>query len=218
MHRIVRCFCAGLCLAIAAFALSAHGEEVEISIDKLPKAVVDAVKAKFKEAKIESAIQEKTSDGKTMYEVSLKHGGHNIDVSLTAEGKITISERELDAKDLPQPVAKTLADKYAKATFKRVEELTEDGKTTYEILLDTADKKTLEVIVDAQGKIVSAEDVTPQAAASADEKVEIDQLPKKVADAVKARFPGATIIVVSKATENGVVLYDIEMKLNFRKH
>jgi hypothetical protein len=50
------------------------------------------------------------------------------------------------------------------------------------------------------------------------EKIEPGRLPSKVADAVKARFPGATIVQVTKETENGEIVYDIEMTKNGKKH
>jgi hypothetical protein len=50
------------------------------------------------------------------------------------------------------------------------------------------------------------------------EKVEPGKLPTKVAEAVKARFPGATITQVTKELENGVVVYDVEMTRAGKKH
>ena len=40
-------------------------------------------------------------------------------------------------------------------------------------------------------------------------KVALDKVPKKVMDAVKARFPGAEITSVGKETVDGSVVYDI---------
>jgi len=54
--------------------------------------------------------------------------------------------------------------------------------------------------------------------AFAQEKVDPDKLPPKVAEALKARFPGAMITQVTKEMENGEVVYDIEMTKNGRKH
>src|SRR5262245_47395506 len=51
-----------------------------------------------------------------------------------------------------------------------------------------------------------------------EEKVAPDKLPQKVADVIKARFPGATITAAHKATEDGKVIYDIEMTKEGRKH
>jgi hypothetical protein len=50
------------------------------------------------------------------------------------------------------------------------------------------------------------------------EKLDPSKLPPKVAEAVKARFPGATITQVTKELENGVVVYDIEMTRGGKKH
>jgi len=52
----------------------------------------------------------------------------------------------------------------------------------------------------------------------AQEKVDASKLPPKVAEALKARFPGATITQVTKETENGEVIYDIEMTKDGKKH
>src|SRR4051794_38109114 len=56
------------------------------------------------------------------------------------------------------------------------------------------------------------------AAALAQEKIQPDKLPAKVADALKARFPGAMITQVTKEMENGEVIFDIEMTKDGKKH
>jgi peptidase YpeB-like protein len=50
------------------------------------------------------------------------------------------------------------------------------------------------------------------------EKLDPSKLPAKVADALKTRFPGSTITQVTKETENGEVVYDIEMTKDGKKH
>jgi uncharacterized membrane protein YkoI len=55
-------------------------------------------------------------------------------------------------------------------------------------------------------------------AGAADEKVPLDKVPAKVMEAVKARFPGAEITSVEKETEDGKVVYDIELKHKDRKY
>lgn len=138
-------------------ATSAQADEEKVPLDKLPKPVVDAVKTKFPGAEMKEAAKEEEK-GATIYEVSIKFKDSNIDVSLTPEGKIVSIEKEIVAKDLPKPVVQTLESKYAKATYKKVEEITKDDKITYEVLLVTADKKTLEVVLDPMGKIVETEE------------------------------------------------------------
>ncbi len=60
---------------------------------------------------------------------------------------------------MPKAVAKTLEDKYPKATYKIIEEVTKDDKIVhYEVELVTAEKKGYEVLVDPSGKIVKEEE------------------------------------------------------------
>lgn len=50
------------------------------------------------------------------------------------------------------------------------------------------------------------------------QKIAPDKLPEKVSAAIKARFPGAQITSAEKETENGKVVYDIELKHQGRKY
>lgn len=133
----------------------ARADEEKVPLDKVPKAVMDAVKAKFPGAQIQNAATEK-EEGKTVYELSLMYQKHHYDVTLTAEGKITDVEKQIDAKNLPKAVAQALETKYPKATYRRVEELSkgDDKVTAYEVLLVTTGKKTFEVELDPKGKII----------------------------------------------------------------
>src|SRR5438105_1127074 len=71
MRKLARWASAVVCMSFFALVLPAWAEEEDIPLDKLPKAVVEAVKAKFKGAELVSASEEKDADGKTTYEVML---------------------------------------------------------------------------------------------------------------------------------------------------
>jgi hypothetical protein len=142
------------CLLLVA-GIRADDEE-KVPLDKLPAKVTEAVKAKFEGAKLVSASKEKEND-KVVFEVQIEHKGSKIDVTLTPEGSITAIEKTIEAKDLPKPVAEALEAKYPKATYKIVEEITKGETITFEILLVTADKKTLEVTFDPKGKLLEEE-------------------------------------------------------------
>jgi uncharacterized membrane protein YkoI len=133
-----------------------EAKEEKVPLDKVPKAVLKAVKAKFKGAELVSASTEK-DNGKLVYEINLKHRDQKIDVSLTPDGKIVSIEKTIAVKDLPRPVTEAINSKYPKAEYKRAEEVTEDGKTSYEVLLVTAGKKKIEVVLDRDGKILKEE-------------------------------------------------------------
>ena len=159
---MIRLFCLASLLSLVAISAAWADDEEKVPLDKLPKAIVDAVKKKFPKAELVEASKE-TENGKTEYEVSIKDGGKSIDVTLTADGTITGLEKEIDAKDLPKAVIDALESKYPKATYKTVEEViaVKKGKETleyYEVELVTADNKTFEVEVTSNGKIKKTEE------------------------------------------------------------
>lgn len=150
-----------LMAAVTLLVLDApiRADEESVPIDKLPKAVLEAAKKRFPKAEVKGASKE-TEDKKTVYEVTLKEGGKNIDVTLTSEGKITLIEKQIDRKDLPKAVAATFDKKYPNAKYRIIEEVIKvaEGKETleyYEALLVTAGKKTFEVEVLPDGKFKS---------------------------------------------------------------
>jgi uncharacterized membrane protein YkoI len=142
-----------------AIGSTARAQEEKVPLDKVPAKVMAAVKDKFKDAEVLSASKE-VEEGKTLFEVQLKLNGQAHDVTLTEDGTIIEVEKEIAAKDLPRAVAEALQAKYPKATYKKVEEIAKEGKTLYEVLLDTADKKSWEVVLDPTGKLVETEDKT----------------------------------------------------------
>jgi uncharacterized membrane protein YkoI len=148
----------GVLVALAGLFLlaAARADEEKIPLDKLPKAVLDAVKDKYPGAELLGAEKE-DENGKTVYEVALKHKGQKLEATFKPDGTFVSVEKEIEAKDLPKAVADALEAKYPKATYKKVEEETEGDKVTYEVLLVTAEKKTVEVVLDPKGKILEEE-------------------------------------------------------------
>jgi len=161
MRRKVFWLGGGVAGVLVFLATAAHSQEENVPLDKVPKPVLEAVKARFQDAEVSGASKE-TEDGKLVYEITIKHKKQNIDVTLTPEGEILMIEKEIAAKDLPEKVSKALEDKYPKATYKIVEEIIKVEKKDeklayYEVLLVTSEKKTLEVQVNAEGKIINEE-------------------------------------------------------------
>jgi uncharacterized membrane protein YkoI len=158
MRRLRNGLMASIVLAVLVGMTARADEEKEgkVALDKVPKAVLDAVKAKFKGAELVSAGTEK-EEGKLVYEINLKHKGQKIDVTVTPDGKILSIEKAIAVNDLPRAVRVAIDSKYPKSTLKGPEEVTEGGKVSYEVLLVTADNKTVEVVLDPKGKIVKEE-------------------------------------------------------------
>jgi hypothetical protein len=162
MRVLIAWLVAGALLAIVASGQVARADEEKIPLDKVPKAVLDAVKARFAGAQLTGAEKE-VENGKTLYEIALKYNDHKIEAAFTPDGKLVEIEKQVPASDIPAAVRQALEIKYPNATFKMVEEVTKvtNGQETleyYEVLLETAQNKKFEVCVTAEGKITKEED------------------------------------------------------------
>ncbi|MCA1685889.1 MAG: PepSY-like domain-containing protein [Planctomycetia bacterium] len=144
-------------LGMALAVTGARADEEKVALDKVPRAVVDAVKAKFPGATIKQADKE-VEDGKTTYELGITHNGHSIDVSAKPDGTIVSVETEIKAADLPAAVSKAVKDKYPRGEIKKAEKVEEDGKTTYEVIVEKAPGKRMELVLDRSGKILEEEE------------------------------------------------------------
>ncbi len=144
-------------LGLSAMVVGARADEEKIPLDKVPAAVMKAVKAKFPKAEIKEAEKE-VEKGETTYEIELKEDGHEFEVSLKEDGTILEVEKQIPVKDLPKAVADAVMAKYPKGTIKKVEEVTKGEKTekTYEVVVSDGGKAR-EVLLDPTGKILKDE-------------------------------------------------------------
>jgi hypothetical protein len=144
-----------LLVAVVVWGGAARADDV--AVDKLPKSIVEAMKKRFPKGELTAASKSGEGD-KTTYEVTVKEGTLKADVNLTAAGAITGIEKQLAEADLPKAVAAAWKGKYPKGTAKLCEEVisVKDGKETtdyYEVTVETADKKTVELEIAADGTI-----------------------------------------------------------------
>ena len=156
----------GILLAMAAMAvvgfagLRAEDGEEKVPLDKLPKAVSDAVKKRFPKAEMVSAAKE-LEDKKEVYEVTIKEGGVTTDVTLTPEGTLLGFESSVALKDLPKVITDAVATKYPQGKMKSAETVTKvkDGKETmeyYEVVV-TSEGSEYELQVLPDGKVKAEE-------------------------------------------------------------
>lgn len=172
---------AGMMAMLLSLNLRADEKEDAVALDKLPKAVVDAVKKMFPDAELKKAIKElvkeeaeldddddddddkkdagKDKDGeedekdesKVVYEVTLSQKGHAIDVTVEEDGEIEEVERTIDLKELPKIVTDALDKKFPKSTLKSAEAI-------YEVEDGEMELEGYEVILtSADGKEIEAD-------------------------------------------------------------
>ena len=202
----------GLCVVVVFLltGLATRADEMDIPLDKLPKAVVEAIKAKYPGSKLVGAEKETEGD-KTFYEVVIKIKDQSIELLLTPEGKIVSVEQKIAAQDLPRAVAGAIEKKYPKATVKDVEETTKDDKKTYAVLLETdvmigKEKQKVQMALTAEGKITA----TQQMIAAQD-------LPNAVSVALELKYPKAAITRVNSTSREDKTTYVVLLETAEKK-
>lgn len=143
-----------LCLA----PVSRAQDKDKLDLDKIPKKVMDALKAKFPMPEITKWTKEKEGADE-VFDIEFKLKGRKYEADIKEDGTIVNYEKEIAIKDLPKAVTRAVEAKYPKSTFKEVMEMTDViGKNEklhgYEITLETADRKSIEVTVAPDGKIL----------------------------------------------------------------
>jgi len=147
-----------LVYSLAAMTIGAWARDDEkIALEKLPAAVMKTIKGKFADAKIKSASSE-VEHGKTIYEVELIRNGAEIDVALSSTGTILEIEKEIKTADLPKAVSDALKTKYPNGMVKKVEEITVGETKSYEVGVEFAVGKNIDVTFDPNGTILEDED------------------------------------------------------------
>jgi preprotein translocase subunit SecD len=149
-----------LTVVLAGFllAMPTAGVQKKPNLDKIPKIVMDALKARFHKAEIDKWSKEKEG-GIVIYDFEFKQEGQKFEADIKEDGTIHNWEREISVKDLPEIVRKAVEAKYSKATLKEIMAITAvtDGKEElegYEILLETVRKREIEVTVAPDGKFL----------------------------------------------------------------
>jgi uncharacterized membrane protein YkoI len=148
----------------AAVALVGGGfvlADDKIKLEELPKAVVEAIKAKFPKAELKEAEMEE-EEGKKIFEVKLVNGKEEIEVTLSIDGKIIELERKLDPENLPKEIKEAIEAKFPKSKVTSAVEETENDKTVIEVEVTSAEGKKFEVKLDGKAKIVEVEDVADE--------------------------------------------------------
>jgi len=122
-----------------------------------PSAVTHAALEAHAGAKITSCKKEQ-EDGKLQYEVLLTtYHGRKLELDLTPEGKILVTEAQIEPQDVPQVVMTAFHAKYADVKPTRAEQQTAaDGSVTYELKFAGA-AKAKEATFTAGGLFVEEE-------------------------------------------------------------
>ena len=144
---------------IAAMAVLAGPclAQEKIEADKLPQKVKDSLKARFPGYMVTQATKE-LENGEVVYDVEMTVNGKKHEMDCKEDGTIVDIQIEIDPKNLPAAAANAIKAKYPGSTIKEVGEIlvVKDKKETrdhFEVIIETADKKEMELTVKLDGTI-----------------------------------------------------------------
>jgi hypothetical protein len=149
-------------LIAAALVLSgARAQDTAKDVDKIPKKVMDALKAKFPKAVIHKWTQEKEGND-VIYDIEFKENGRACEADIKEDGTYINYEKAIESKDLPKAVGVAIEKKYPRATWQEIMEETgvkgnKEELSAYEVVLVTTDKKRVELRLAPDGKILEEE-------------------------------------------------------------
>jgi uncharacterized membrane protein YkoI len=135
-----------LALTCMCFAYS----EKKIAESDLPPAVQQAVREQSKGAVIRAFTKE-VEHGKTTYEAEMTVNGRSRDVSFDTAGRVVSVEEETLIGDIPASAREAIQKAAAGSALRKVETVTENGKTTYEATIRKVAKSS-EFRVDTEGR------------------------------------------------------------------
>ena len=146
-----------LTAGFAACAFAGDEKEVKITMDKVPAAVQDAVKKYATESEIKG-IEESDVDGTKVIEFDIEKNGKTSEVAFRPDGKLFSTEEEVALTDCPEAVQKTIAKISKGATAGKPEKVVQEGKTSYEIIIEKKGEKT-EYTISPEGKVTDKEEI-----------------------------------------------------------
>jgi uncharacterized membrane protein YkoI len=193
---------------VALSGLSVRAAEEKIKPGDLPKSVMSSLNSRFPGLTITSAAHE-IENGNEVYDIELKQKERKFETDIQKDGTILEIEKEISTKGWSNALRSTVESKFPKG---KITEVLEVNKVTggkeipdhLEVTVETADKKSAEILLSLDGKTEVHEAAVAEAAKpAADEDIKPGDLPPVVTAAIKAKFPQAEIKSAEKGEEDG---------------
>jgi uncharacterized membrane protein YkoI len=134
---------------LLAACLTVRSAETKIQMKDLPAPVQKAVQEQSNGATIRGFTKE-IENGKTEYEAELTVNGHGKDVSFDSSGNVVDVEEEVKLETLPPAARAAIQKAAAGGQLRKVEAVTEHGKSFYEASIRKGGRST-EIQIDSNG-------------------------------------------------------------------
>jgi len=185
---------------------------------ELPAGAKESLMKAFPGAEVRTVKRER--EAVMVYEAVLAVKGEAVEVSVAPDGTIVEVCRNMTAASLPKAVADTIAKESGGAALKELEQ-SETRAMLKVVPLDkpvvlyeasfVKDGKTVEIKVDAEGKVVARETEGGDDDDEAGEKeVTLEQVPAAVRETILKEAGKNPVKEVEQETRNGQTLYEAE--------
>ena len=135
----------------ALLAAGATAAEKRVQLKDLPPAVQASVQVQTKDTPT-FRISEEEEAGQTFYEIEAEVNGFSRDVRIDTSGAVVEVEEEIDPALLPAAVRQAVEGVAGGGTIRKVEAVTRDGATEYEVAIKGGRGKS-KVVVSSDGTI-----------------------------------------------------------------
>jgi uncharacterized membrane protein YkoI len=203
--------------AVSFVTVQGRASEEKVQPKDLPKKVTDALNARFPNLTISSAVKEKESDGTIVFDVELKQKDRKFETDIKEDGVMLEIEKEVISQDWSKALRETIESNHPKAKISEVMEVNkiinqDEIPDHLEITIETPDSNTMEILTSIDGKSIRSDEQSESTAASGDEKVQTQDLPKAIVEALSKKFPKSEITGAEKGAEDGQQVYEVTVK------
>jgi len=127
---------------------------------KLPPKVSETLKARFPGAMVTQVTKE-TENNEVVYDIEMTIGGKKHEMDCKEDGTLIDLQNEVPASELPAGAVDAIKKKYPGSTIKEVGEIlvAKDNKETkdhFEVMIESAEKKEVELTIKLDGSIEEA--------------------------------------------------------------
>ena len=143
-------------VGFATVSFAAGEKEVKITMNQVPAAVQKAVKEYASESEIKG-IEDSEVDGTKVIEFDIEKNGKKSEIAFRNNGKLFSTEEKVTMADLPEAVRNTINEKGAGGKIGTPEKIVQEGKISYEVIVEKGGKKT-EFTISPKGKVTASED------------------------------------------------------------
>lgn len=141
----------------AELIVSALVQAEAIKKEAVPPGVIAAFEESYPAATIKS-YETEYRGGETCYEIESMEGTIERDILYNGSGGVMEIEESLAINQLPEKVRKSIENKHSKGKIIAAEKVTQGAEITYELIVQTGQKK-IEMEIDPYGGIISSKTV-----------------------------------------------------------